>query len=50
MQGEEINLADGAPVGAHLRDDAGRQGDLAQALEDALAVPGVVGSVFEDEL
>ena len=50
VQGEEINLADRAPVGAHLRSDAGGQSDLAQTLQDALAVPGVIGAVFENQL
>jgi len=50
VQREEINLADRAPVRAHLRIHAGRQSDLAQALENALAIPVVVGIVVEDEL
>src|SRR5271165_845004 len=50
VKSKEINLANRAPVGAHLRIDAGWQCDLGQALEDALAIPGVVGTVFEDQL
>src|SRR5208283_6124760 len=47
---EEINLADGTPVGAHLGHDAGRQGDLREPFENALAVPGVGFLVIENQL
>ena len=50
VQREEIDLADRAPVRTHLRHDAGRKRDLAEALEDALAVPVIVRIVVEDQL
>ena len=50
MQREEVDLADRAPVGAHLRDHARRQGDLRQPLEHPLAVPGVHFVIVEDQL
>ncbi len=49
-QREEIDLSDGAPVGPHLRIDAGWQGDLRQPLQHAFPIPGVLGSVFKDQL
>jgi len=50
VEREEIDLADGTPVGAHLRCDVGWERDLAEAFEDALAIPGIVGAVFENQL
>ena len=50
VQGEEIDLADRAPIRAHLRDYVRRQGDLAETFQNALAVPVVVGVVVEDQL
>ena len=44
-----IDLADGTPVGAHLWLEAGWEGDLAEALEDLLAIVLVDGVVVEDE-
>ena len=40
-EGVPVDLADGAPVGADLRLQAGGEGDLGEALEDLLAVPVV---------
>src|SRR5579871_365009 len=48
MQREEINLANGAPVGAHLRYNPGGQRNLAQTLENAFAIPVVVRVVVKD--
>ena len=44
-----VDLADGTPVGAHLWLQAGGQGDLAEALEDLLAIVLVDGVVVEDQ-
>ena len=48
LEGVPVDLADGAPVGAHLGLEAGGKGDLAEALEDLLAVPVVDAVVVED--
>ena len=50
MQREEIDLAYGAPVRAHLRHDARRQSDLTQPLQNPLAVPVVVRPIVENQL
>ena len=50
MQREEIDLAHRAPVGSHLRDDAGRQGHLGKTFEDSFAVPKVLFVVVENQL
>ena len=50
VQGEEIDLADGTPVRAHLRHYAWRQGDLAQPFENPLPVPVIIRSVVENKL
>src|ERR1700722_5046211 len=44
-----INLADGAPVSAHLRLQAGGERDLRQALENFRAIPIVDGAVVENQ-
>ena len=49
MQCEEIDLTDRAPVRAHLRVDARRQGDLAQPLQDPLPIPVIVRFVVENQ-
>src|SRR5580692_893183 len=50
VQGEEIDLADGTPVRAHLRHYPRRQGDLAQPFENPLAVPVIIRFVVENKL
>ena len=50
VQREEVDLADRAPVRAHLRLHARGQGDLRQPLQHPLAVPVVVWFVVEDQL
>ena len=47
-EGVPVDLADGTPVGADLGLKAGGEGDLAEALEDLLAVPVVFAVVVED--
>ncbi len=47
-EGVPVDLADGTPVGADLGLKAGGEGDLAEALEDLLAVPVVLAVVVED--
>ena len=44
-----VNLADGTPVGAHLRLQAGGQSDLREPFENFFAIPIVVGFVVEDQ-
>ena len=49
-QREEIDLSDRAPVRAHLRHHARRQGHLRKTLQDSLAIPAVLRVVIEDQL
>jgi hypothetical protein len=49
-QGVEIDLAHRAPVGPHLWVHARRQGHLRQPFQHALPIPGVLGSIFKDQL
>ena len=49
FEGVPVDLADGAPVGAHLRNKIGGQADLAEALEHVLAIDVAGGVVVEDE-
>ena len=48
FEGVPVDLADGAPVGADLRLEAGGQGYLGEAFEDLFAVPVVGALVVED--
>ncbi len=48
-QGVPVDLADGAPVGAHLGLQARGKGDLAEALKDLVAILLVERVVVEDE-
>ena len=47
-EGVPVDLADGAPVGAHLGLQAGGEGDLSEAFEDLIAIVLVDGVVVED--
>src|SRR5208282_5424398 len=49
VQGEEINLADWAPIRPHLRHYVRRQSDLTQSLQNAFSIPVVVRFVVEDQ-
>ena len=49
LQGVPEDLADGAPVGPHLRNESRRQVHLAQPLEHVLAIDVAGGVVIEDE-
>ena len=44
-----VDLADGAPVGAHLRGEIGGEVDLAEALQHVFAIHVARGVVIEDE-
>jgi hypothetical protein len=48
VQREEVDLADGAPVGSDLRLQAWRQRHLSQTLDDFHAIPIVGGVVVEN--
>ena len=50
VQREEVDLADRAPIGAHLRAARRRQRDLREPLQHALAIPGVVRVIVENQL
>src|SRR3974390_1161948 len=49
LQGEEIDLPDGATIRSHLRVDALGQGDLGEPLEHALSIPGILLFIVENE-
>ena len=49
LQRVPVDLADRAPVGAHLRNQVGGQVDLAEPLQHVLAIHVAGGVVVEDE-
>src|SRR6266852_4199290 len=50
FQREEVDLADGAPVAAHLWHDTGRQSNLREPLQNPLPVPRILLFIVENQL